>query len=322
LLVNQLLADQFVHKLHILTIKLVKIRNFIFLILLMAISLTGISMVIYRWFTDQTIWNSGVLALLSIFFLLIVFITYLWSFLYIARQRKISQLKTDYINHMTHEFKTPITTISLATDSILSEEVINDENRIRYYANMVKMEILRMNEQVNRLLQAARLEREELDFKYQIVNAHDKIEEAIQGIRIQIDKKNGRIIKNLTAANPNITTDPIHFMNIINNLLDNANKYSPEAPEITITTKNDRKGLYVLVEDKGMGMSKKIQDKIFERFYRLSLLPGTKGFGLGLSYIKSILKINKGQIKVKSEPGKGSQFTVFIPFYLKGHKTN
>lgn len=299
-----------------------RIRNFIFLVLLMAISLTGISIVLYRWFTDQTIWNSGIFALLSIFFLLIVFITYLWSFLYIARQRKISQLKTDYINHMTHEFKTPITTISLASDSILSDEVINDENRVKYYASMVKMEILRMNEQVNRILQSARLEREEMDFKYQIVNAHDKIDEAIQGIKIQIDKKNGRIIKNFTAANANITTDPVHFINIINNLLDNANKYSPADPEITVTTKNDRKGLYVLVEDKGVGMSKKIQDKIFDRFYRLSLLPGTKGFGLGLSYIKAILKINKGKIKVKSEPGKGSQFTVFIPFYIKGHKTN
>lgn len=294
-----------------------KIRNFIFLILLMAISLTGISMVLYRWFTDQTIWNNGIFALLSIFFLLIVFITYLWSFLYIARQRKISQLKTDYINHMTHEFKTPITTISLATESILSDEVINDENRVRYFASMVKMENLHMNEQVNRILQAARLDREELDFKFQIVNAHEKIEEAIQGIIIQIDKKNGRIIKKLNAANPNITTDPVHFINIINNLLDNANKYSPEDPIITITTTNDKKGLYVTVEDKGTGMSKKIQNKIFDRFYHLALLPGTKGFGLGLSYIKAILKINKGKIKVKSEPGKGSQFTVFIPFYIK-----
>lgn len=256
------------------------------------------------------------------FFLLIVFITYLWSFLYIARQRRISQLKTDYINHMTHEFKTPITTISLATDSILSDEVVNDENKVRYYANMTKTEILRMNEQVNRILQSARLEREELDFKYQLVNAHEKIEEAIQGIIIQIDKKNGRIIKNFQAENPNITTDPVHFMNIVTNLLDNANKYSPQAPEITISTKNDRKGLYVLVEDRGMGMSKKIQNKIFDRFYRLSLLPGTKGFGLGLSYIKAILKINKGNIKVKSEPGKGSRFTVYIPFYIKGHKIN
>lgn len=288
----------------------------------MAISLTGISVVLYRWYTDQTIWNSSIFALLSIFFLLIVFITYLWSFLYIARQRRISQLKTDYINHMTHEFKTPITTISLATDSILSDEVVNDENKVRYYANMTKTEILRMNEQVNRILQSARLEREELDFKYQLVNAHEKIEEAIQGIIIQIDKKNGRIIKNFQAENPNITTDPVHFMNIVTNLLDNANKYSPQAPEITISTKNDRKGLYVLVEDRGMGMSKKIQNKIFDRFYRLSLLPGTKGFGLGLSYIKAILKINKGNIKVKSEPGKGSRFTVYIPFYIKGHKIN
>lgn len=218
---------------------------------------------------------------------------------------------------MTHEFKTPITTISIASDSMMSDEVIKDETRLKYFANMIKVENLRMNEQVNRILQAARLERKELDFKFEIVNAHEKIEEAIQGIKIQIDKKNGRIIKKFGAGNPNITTDPVHFMNIINNLLDNANKYSPESPQITITTWNERKGLNITVEDKGVGMSKKIQDKIFDRFYRLSLLPGTKGFGLGLSYIKSILKVNKGKIKVKSEPGKGSQFTVFIPFVVK-----
>jgi two-component system phosphate regulon sensor histidine kinase PhoR len=283
----------------------------------MILSLAGISIVLYKWYSHPTIWNNGVFGLVSIGFLLIIFLTYLWSFIFIARQRKISQLKTDYINHMTHEFKTPITTISIASDSMMSDEVIKDETRLKYFANMIKVENLRMNEQVNRILQAARLERKELDFKFEIVNAHEKIEEAIQGIKIQIDKKNGRIIKKFGAGNPNITTDPVHFMNIINNLLDNANKYSPESPQITITTWNERKGLNITVEDKGVGMSKKIQDKIFDRFYRLSLLPGTKGFGLGLSYIKSILKVNKGKIKVKSEPGKGSQFTVFIPFVVK-----
>jgi len=293
-------------------------RNFIFLILLMATSITGIAVVLYKWYTNPSFWTNGIFALLSILFLLIILFTYSWSFIYIARQRKISQLKSDYIDHMTHEFKTPITTISIAIDSILDDETIKDEKKVRYYANMIKMEIMRMNEQVNRILQTARLERKELDFKFQIINAHEKIEEAIQGIKIQIDKRNGRINKNLNAANPHVTTDPIHFMNIINNLLDNANKYSPEIPEITITTSNDSKGLYIIVEDQGIGMSKKIQDKIFDRFYRLSLLPGTKGFGLGLSYIKAILKINKGKIKVKSEPGKGSQFTVFIPFFIKG----
>ncbi len=293
-------------------------RNFIFLLLLMIISLTGIVIVLYKWFNNPSIWNNGIFALLSISIILLILITYLWSFIYIARQRKISKLKSQYINHMTHEFKTPITTISIAADSILSEEVIKNEERVRFFSNMIKMENMRMNEQVDRILTAARLDRKELDFRFQIINAHEKIEEAIAGIKIQIDKKNGRIIKKLNASNPIITTDPVHFINIINNLLDNANKYSPESPEITISTSNDKKGLYITVEDKGIGMNKKIQDKIFDRFSRLSLLPGTKGFGLGLSYIKAILKINKGKIKVRSEPEKGSQFTVFIPFYMKG----
>jgi len=277
-------------------------------------------MIHYWWFYKQEIRDEAVYHSLSMLFILITFITYLWSILFIARQRKISKLKTDFINNMTHEFKTPITTISIAADSIITDEIIKNEERVRYYANMIKKENLRMNEQVDRILQVARLDRKELDFKFRIVNAHEMIEEAIQGIIIQIDKRGGKIEKRLNANNPIITTDPIHFINIVNNLLDNANKYSPEAPQISIYTTSDNKGFFMTVQDKGIGMNKKIQTKIFDRFYRISsgLMPFTTGFGIGLSYIKAILKINEGSIRVKSEPGKGSQFTVFIPHFIRG----
>lgn len=285
----------------------------------MVISFGGITVAFYKWFTNPSVWTNGIFAFFCTVFIILIFFTYLWAILTIARQRKISQTKNDFINNMTHEFKTPITTISIAADTIQTEDVIKNEERIRFFTDMIKKENIRMNEQVERILQAARLDRKELDFKFQIINAHKKIEEAIQGIKIQIDKRNGRITQKLQAINPNITTDPIHFINIVHNLLDNANKYSPEAPDITLSTYSDQKGFYMIVADKGFGMSKKTQNKIFEKFYRLSLLPGTKGFGLGLSYIKAILKINKGKIRVKSEPGKGSQFTVFFPFLIKGH---
>ena len=277
-------------------------------------------MIYYWWFSKQETLDKTGYRLLSALFILITFMTYLWSILFIARQRRISKLKTDFINNMTHEFKTPITTISIAADSILNEGIIKDEERIRYYANMIRKENLRMNEQVERILQVARLDRKELDFKFRIVNAHEMIEEAIQGIIIQIDKRGGRIEKKFNATNPIITTDPIHFINIVNNLLDNANKYSPDSPQISIYTKSDNKGFFMTVADKGIGMNKKIQTKIFDRFYRLSsgLFPFTSGFGIGLSYIKAILKINKGSIRVKSDPGKGSQFTVFFPHYIQG----
>jgi two-component system phosphate regulon sensor histidine kinase PhoR len=284
----------------------------------MVISLGGMAVVLYQWYTNPSIWTNGIFALLCTLFFLIILLVYLWSFFTILKQQKISLTKNDFINNMTHEFKTPITTISLAADTIQSDEVIQNGERIKFYATMIKNENLRMNQQVERILQAARVDRRELDFNFQIINAHEKIEEAIQGIKIQIDKRNGRITKNFKATNPNITSDPIHFINVVYNLLDNANKYSPDAPDITISTSNDKKGFYMTVADKGVGMSKKIQDRIFEKFYRIPLLPGIKGYGIGLSYIKAILKINKGKIRVKSEPGKGSQFAVFIPFFIKG----
>jgi two-component system phosphate regulon sensor histidine kinase PhoR len=284
----------------------------------MVISLGGMAVVLYKWFTNPSIWTNGIFALLCTLFLLIILLVYLWSFFTILKQQKISLTKNDFINNMTHEFKTPITTISLAADTIQSDEVIKNEERIKFYATMIKNENFRMNQQVDRILQAARVDRKELDFKFQIIDAHEKIEEAIQGIKIQIDKRNGQITKNFKATSPNITSDPIHFINVVYNLLDNANKYSPDAPDIIISTSNDKKGFYMTVADKGIGMSKKIQDRIFEKFYRIPLLPGIKGYGIGLSYIKAILKINKGKIRVKSEPGKGSQFTVFIPFFIKG----
>jgi two-component system, OmpR family, phosphate regulon sensor histidine kinase PhoR len=193
--------------------------------------------------------------------------------------------------------------------------VINNAERVEYYTKMIRDENQRMNEQVERILQVARLDRKEIYFKFQDVNVHELIEDAIRGISIQIEKRGGKIQTKLEATNPIIATDPTHFTNLIHNLLDNANKYSPDAPEILVSTANDQKGLYITVEDKGIGISKKIQTKIFHKFYRMTTgnLLDIKGFGLGLSYIKAILKINKGNINVYSEPGKGSRFVVFIP---------
>lgn len=175
-----------------------------------------------------------------------------------------------------------------------------------------------MNEQVERILQIARLERKEFEFNFQPVNVHELIEEAIEGIWLQVEKKGGRISSKLEALNPVVTTDPIHFINLVYNLLDNANKYSPECPIITVRTSNTAKGLILSVEDQGIGMSKTVQSRIFDKFYRLPSgnIHNIKGFGLGLSYVKAILEINGGNIKVFSEPGKGSRFLVFIPFLM------
>ncbi len=253
---------------------------------------------------------------LSLVFTLIIFLTFILSIYQIIRQKKISEMKSDFINNMTHEFKTPIATISIAADSIANDKVIHEEERVRFFAGMIKKENIRMNEQVERILQIARLDRKEFEFKFEAVDVHPLVEAAVEGIVLQIEKRGGTIETRLEATNPVVTTDPIHFTNLVFNLLDNANKYSPEAPVIKICTTNADDGILLSVEDNGIGMTKAVQSRIFDKFYRLPSgnIHTIKGFGLGLSYIKAILEANNGRIKVHSEPGKGSRFVVFIPF--------
>jgi two-component system phosphate regulon sensor histidine kinase PhoR len=255
---------------------------------------------------------------LSAIFTLIIFLTFSLSIILIIRQKKISEMKSDFINNMTHEFKTPIATISIAVDSISNDKVIKDEEKVRFFSGMIKKENFRMNEQVERILQIARLDRKEFEFNFQAVNVHVLIEEAIEGILLQAEKKGGRIIRKLEASNPVVTTDPVHFTNLVYNLLDNANKYSPNSPVITVSTMNSPKGILLSVEDNGIGMSRTVQSRIFDKFYRLPSgnIHNVKGFGLGLSYVKAILEANCGDIKVYSEPEKGSRFVVFIPFLM------
>jgi two-component system, OmpR family, phosphate regulon sensor histidine kinase PhoR len=261
-----------------------------------------------------TTWLLG----LSVIFTLIIFLTFWLSIYLIIRQKKISEMKSDFINNMTHEFKTPIATISIAADSIANEKVIREEEKVRFFAGMIRKENIRMNEQVERILQIARLDRKEFEFNFLATNIHPLIEEAVDGILLQIEQRGGKIETKLDAVNPVVTTDPVHFTNLVFNLLDNANKYSPEAPLIRISTNNSPKGVILTVEDNGIGMSKAVQARIFDKFYRLPSgnIHNIKGFGLGLSYIKAILEANDGTIKVHSEPGKGSRFVVFIPFLI------
>jgi two-component system phosphate regulon sensor histidine kinase PhoR len=225
-------------------------------------------------------------------------------------------MKSDFINNMTHEFKTPIATISVATDSITNEKVVNDPEKIRYFAGMIKKENNRMNQQVEDILTIARLDRKDFEFVWEATDVHELIKDAMQGIILQVEKRAGKIDLELNAVNPTVTTDHIHCTNVIYNLLDNAMKYSVEAPVLKITTINKTKGVLVSVEDNGIGMTKAVQSKIFERFYRQTSgnIHNVKGFGLGLNYVKAVLEANCGTISVQSEPGKGSRFEVFLPF--------
>lgn len=279
------------------------------------------NLVLGVYFPDRNLFigqTTTLLLGLSVVFTLIIFLTFSLSIFLIIRQKKISEMKSDFINNMTHEFKTPIATISIAADSIANDKVIGDKEKILFFTGMIKKENLRMNEQVERILQIARLDRKEFEFNFRAVDVHELIEEAINGILIQVEKKGGNIETKLEATNPVVTTDPTHFTNLVYNLLDNANKYSPDTPLIKVSTINCPKGIYLSVEDNGIGMTKTVQSRIFDKFYRLTSgnIHNIKGFGLGLSYVKAILDANSGSIKVNSEPGKGSRFVVFIPFLI------
>ena len=225
-------------------------------------------------------------------------------------------MKSDFINNMTHEFKTPLATISVAADSISNQKVIEKPERIRYFIDMIKKENTRMNRQVEDILTIARLDKKDFEFRWEAFNLHEVIDDAIQSILLQVEKKGGTLASDLRAENAVATSDRNHFANLIYNLLDNANKYSPQVPEIKISTRNTAKGIVITVEYKGIGMTRAVQSRIFERFYRQTSgnIHNVKGFGLGLSYVKAVLEANRGTIGVHSEPGKGSRFEVFVPF--------
>ena len=234
----------------------------------------------------------------------------------IFRQKKISEMKTDFINNMTHEFKTPIATISLASDSITSPMVISDQFKIKRFAGIIKQENKRMLSQVEKVLQMALIDKQDFQLKLSDVNMHEIIAQAIENANLQVQKRGGYVSKDLQANKPLIKGDVTHLSNVIHNLLDNANKYSPESPEISVETRNVKEGIQVIVTDKGIGMSKEARKQIFDKFYRVSTgnLHDVKGFGLGLSYVKAITDAHNGAIDVKSEVGKGSSFILYFPF--------
>jgi len=258
----------------------------------------------------------------SLLFSLIILATFAMSLFFIINQKKVSEMKSDFINNMTHEFKTPIATISLAADTITNPKVINDELSVKHFISMIKKENSRMNKKVETILQIASLDKKEIDFRYENVSLHSIIEHSVETIDIIIQQRQGIIRLKLNADMPYVYGDGEHLTNLVNNLLDNAIKYSEGSPEITIDTRNIDRGILMSVEDKGIGMTKNVQSRIFERFYRQTSgnVHDVKGFGLGLNYARAIVDAHSGNITVHSEPGKGSRFDVFLPFNHENEK--
>jgi len=259
-----------------------------------------------------SVWQTLVL---SIVFTGIILFCFWYTVKVIFEQKKLSEMKNDFINNMTHEFKTPIATISLAADSIGSPQVLNNPDKIKRFTDIIRQENRRMNSQVERVLQMAQLDRSDFDMHISEINLHDLIRQAVDNFSLQVEKREGTLRTELLAEHPVIEADPTHLTGIIHNLLDNANKYSPDKPDITIRTRNVPLGLELSIQDKGIGIGKEARKYIFDKFYRVHTgnIHDVKGFGLGLSYVKAIVTAHKGLIDVKSEPGKGSAFMVTLP---------
>lgn len=256
----------------------------------------------------------------TVLFTGVVIFCFYYTIKVIVEQKKLSEMKNDFLNNMTHEFKTPIATISIATDTIKKWVDKGRPEKAMRFVNIIEEENKRMNGQVGKVLQMARIDKREFKLNLVEVYADDVILNAAEKIALQVEQKGGNVVLDLQATNSLIQADETHFTNIIHNLLDNANKYSPEKPIITIRTLNAGNGFQFEIQDNGLGISKEARKYIFDKFYRVPTgdLHDVKGFGLGLSYVQAIVTAHGGTIDVKSELGKGSTFIVSLPFTQEG----
>lgn len=253
---------------------------------------------------------------ISSIILLLVLIFFAYVINAILHQKRLSEIKTDFINNMTHEFKTPISTIALSSDVLLNPKVIENPERLMAYAQIIKTENQRLQNQVERVLQVARLEKEEIALRKKPCNIGELIELAVPTIRLNFEDNKIQIRTHLNADLHSVNADEMHLTNIIYNLLDNAAKYSDKHPIIDLATESVKNGVVITIRDNGPGIEKDYQKMIFEKFFRIPTgnIHNVKGFGLGLHYVKSIAEAHNGWVKVKSKIGEGSTFEVFIPF--------
>jgi len=251
----------------------------------------------------------------SIFFFLLTVAAFILSFKIIFRQKKLSDMKNDFISNMTHELKTPIATISIASEMLKDNSISEDSNNRKKYANIIFSENKRLANHVEQVLQIAKLENGELELNKADRSLHQIIEDVAERFILQLEELGGEIILNLEAKNDIFKVDELHFSNMINNLIDNAIKYNNKQPLIKINTYNTMSGIVIEVSDNGIGLSKENQSKIFDKFYRVSKgnVHDVKGFGLGLSYVLSIVKGHLGEISVESKLKEGTKFKIQIP---------
>ncbi len=259
---------------------------------------------------------------LSILFLLVLIISFIFVILTILHQKKVSEIKTDFINNMTHEFKTPIATSSLAAEMIQKEEVMTNKNKLRKYSSIILDENNRLQSQVEQVLQVAILESGKHQFKIKKVNANELIKTVMNSFELRIKDENIKFNLKLEATNPYFMADKSHILNIYYNLIDNAIKYSPVNPTIFVRTYNVGGNIVISVKDNGIGISKEYQENIFKNLFRVPTgnIHEVRGFGLGLYYVKTIVDQFGGRIELSSELGEGSNFELFFPSNISKNK--
>ena len=259
------------------------------------------------------------MLLISLVLIIVIVYSFTYTISIIFRQKRLSEMKNDFINNMTHEFRTPIATISLACEAMSDKDIQRSHELSSSYISMIQEENKRLAGMAEKILQTAVIDSGELKIKKEMINIHDIIHDVVKNIRIQVEIKDGVIIKSFYASDPRINGDKVHVTNLIYNLLDNANKYSPRKPMIRISTENTNNGVQITIEDNGIGISKSEQKKIFDKLYRVPTgnIHDVRGFGLGLSYVKAIVEEHHGKISLESEVNKGSKFKVFLPFVYK-----
>lgn len=281
-------------------------------------------LVLGAWFPhEKSLAMQSVIGWLLVCFFLIAmlvfgFIFTIYSFL---RQKQISEMKSDFVNNVTHEFKTPIATISLASEMLLKPSVLASETKARKYAGIIYDENIRLKNQVEHVLQLAALDRGTFKLEFKPIDIHQLVQKVSESYQLLVKERNGDLKLDLNATNYKVYADEMHIENIIVNLLDNANKYSPENPHISISTFNRNDHIVVAVDDKGIGISKENQKRVFRKMFRVHTgnVHNVKGFGLGLYYVKRLVEAHNGSIILHSEPGKGSRFEVSLPLDYLNH---
>ena len=257
----------------------------------------------------------GWMLALSILGILIIAGCFGYTILTIRRQKKLAEMKNDFINNMTHEFKTPIFSMSLASKALRKAQGIRESPKAQKYLDLIDDENQRLKDQVNKVLQIAIMDAEESRLNKQEVNIHQLIRDVADSFSLKMEEQNGSIALQLNAEKQLIKADETHLSNILHSLIDNAIKYSDKQPDITITTRDRDNGVCFSIADNGVGMDKETQKHIFDKFYRAQSgdQHDVKGFGLGLSYVKSIVEAHQGWIQLKSKINKGSRFTIYLP---------